>query len=339
MTKAFVFGKFLPFHKGHEAMIHFALNHCDLLTVLVCCSDREGIPGLIRAGWIQKTFSGRNNIQVEVFNYLESELPNTSESSEAVSATWAGIFKKLFPDYSILVTSEPYGYFVAGFMGIRHISFDADKQLFPVSATSIRNDIFGNWAYLPDAVKPDFVTKVVILGTESTGKTTLTEDLSKYYQCSAVPEAAREIIADSNSFSTDDLQLVAKEHAKAINRAVLSGSPLVIIDTDIHITQSYSKFTFGKALELSAGIYNSSKANLYLYLNNDVEYWQDGTRLNELQRNALDISHREVLSAQNIEIVEISGDWPLRFEKAVAQIDRLLERKRQHPFLKWQDTK
>lgn len=328
MTKAFVFGKFLPFHKGHEAMIHFALAQCDWLIVLVCCSDRESIPGPIRAGWIKNTFSSRNDMRVEVFNYSEKDLPNTSESSEAVSAVWANIFKKLFPDYSIVVTSEPYGDFVAGFMGIRHISFDADKQLFPVSATAIRNDIFGNWMFLPEAVKPAYTTKVVILGTESTGKTTLAERLSKHYNCSCVLEAAREIIANSNAFSLDDLQLVAKEHAKAINRAVFSGSPLVIIDTDIHITQSYSKFVFGKTLDLSADIYNSNKADLYLYLNNDVEYWQDGTRLNERQRNALDISHREVLSAHNIDIVEISGDWPLRFAKAVEQIDRLLERKK-----------
>lgn len=41
MIKAFVFGKFLPFHQGHEHLINFALGHCDQLTVLVCASDRE----------------------------------------------------------------------------------------------------------------------------------------------------------------------------------------------------------------------------------------------------------------------------------------------------------
>jgi HTH-type transcriptional repressor of NAD biosynthesis genes len=41
MIKAFVFGKFYPFHKGHEAMINFALSKCDFLSVLVCSSDKE----------------------------------------------------------------------------------------------------------------------------------------------------------------------------------------------------------------------------------------------------------------------------------------------------------
>jgi HTH-type transcriptional regulator, transcriptional repressor of NAD biosynthesis genes len=48
MIKAFVFGKFLPFHKGHQAMINFALTKCDYLSVLICCSDKENIDGLIR---------------------------------------------------------------------------------------------------------------------------------------------------------------------------------------------------------------------------------------------------------------------------------------------------
>lgn len=97
MTKAFVFGKFLPFHKGHEAMINFALTKCDLLTVLVCCSDKESIPDIARKAWIEKAFEKEKNIEIKTINYLESELPNTSESSESVSKIWADIFKKQFP--------------------------------------------------------------------------------------------------------------------------------------------------------------------------------------------------------------------------------------------------
>src|SRR5437868_14355202 len=106
MIKAFVFGKFLPFHKGHEAMINFALSKCDFLTVLVCCSDKENIPDTVRSSWIQKTFGSQKNVEVRTFNYLESDLPNTSETSESVSKIWAHIFKKQLPDYSLLITSE-----------------------------------------------------------------------------------------------------------------------------------------------------------------------------------------------------------------------------------------
>lgn len=323
MVKAFVFGKFLPFHKGHEAMINFALTKCDFLTVLVCCSDKERIPDTLRKGWIEKAFEKEKNIEIRTFNYLESELPNTSTSSESVSKVWADVFKKQLPDHSLLITSEEYGNYVAAFMNVQHIAFDIPKKLFPVSATAIRNDIFNNWQYVHDSVKPDLLLKVVILGTECTGKTTLTEKLAKYFNCSFVSEAGRDIIANSNTFTFDDLYLVAKEHAKRIEKSILADSPLVIIDTDIHTTKSYSLFTFEKELEISTDIYNSNKADLYLYLNNDVEYVQDGTRLSEIERNLLDFSHRKVLKDHNIEIIEITGDWDERFEKAVEHINKL----------------
>lgn len=325
MVKAFVFGKFLPFHKGHEAMIHFALTKCDLLTVLVCCSDKEKIPNRVRKNWIEKSFEVYKNIEVKSFNYLESELPNTSVSSQEVSKIWSEKFKALFPDYDLVITSEEYGDFVAAFMGIKHIAFDIPKKIFAVSATNIRKDLFANWKYLPDSVKSSFAVKVVILGTESTGKTTLTENLAEYYDCSSVKEAGRDLIANSNSFTFDDLHFVATEHTKRIEKAVFGESPLIIIDTDIHITKSYSKFVFGKALKTKDSTY---EADLYLYLNKDVEYIQDGTRLSETDRNLLDTSHREILMQHKIDFAEITGNWEQRFEKAKEHIDRLVAMKK-----------
>lgn len=325
MVKAFVFGKFLPFHKGHEAMINFALTKCDFLTVLVCCSDKENIPATTRQKWIEKTFETHKNIEVKTFNYSENEFPNTSVSSQEVSKIWSSKFKELFPDYDLVITSEEYGNYVASYMGIEHIPFDIPKQLFPVSATAVRNDLFTNWEFLPDSVKPYFAFKVVILGTESTGKTTLTEQLSQHFNCTSVTEIARDLIDNSNTFEFDDLHLVATEHAKRIDKAILDKSPLIIIDTDIHITKSYANFVFNKVLEVENEIYNSNKGDLYLYLNNDVEYVQDGTRLSEIDRNLLDLSHRKILTQHNIDIVEITGDWEQRFEQAVTIINQTIK--------------
>ncbi|MBE7169208.1 MAG: AAA family ATPase [Williamsia sp.] len=326
MIKAFVFGKFLPFHKGHEAMINFARTKCDFLTVLVCCSDKETISGATRKGWIQKTFENKRNVEVRLYDYQESSLPNTSVSSRRISEVWAAVFSGLLPGYSLLITSEEYGNYVAEYMAIQHIPFDPPKRLFPVSATAIRYDVFLNWKFLPDSVKPDFALKVVVLGTESTGKTTLVQKLSEHFNCSQVLEAAREIIADSNHFQPEELQLVARAHAEEIDKAVFGDSPLIIIDTDIYTTRSYARFVFQTDLEADAAIYNSNKANLYLYLSNDVPYLQDGTRLEEAARNLLDHSHRQMLKEHHIEFIEISGDWEQRFKIAVEQINLLIKK-------------
>ena len=324
MIKAFVFGKFLPFHKGHEAMISFALIKCDFLSVLVCCDNEENIPGEVRKTWIETTFSGVKNIAEDLLYYDSRLLPNTSATSASVSEIWSVEFKRHYPDYSLLITSEPYGELVAGFMGIQHLAFDIKKKQYPISATAIRNDLFSNWHYLPAAVKPYFALKVAILGTESTGKTTLTEQLARHFNCSIVLEAARDLIPDSTEFTFEDLHLVANEHAQRIDDAILGNCPLIIVDTDIHITKSYAQFVFHKELPVSENIYNTNKAHLYLYLTNDAPFYQDGTRLNKTDRDLLDRSHRQVLTDHQIKFVEIAGIWQDRFEQAVSEVSKLI---------------
>ena len=324
MRKGFVFGKFLPFHKGHEAMIQFAASRSDLLTVLVCCGNREPVPASVRKAWLANTFRDHPNVEIQVFEYDEDLLPNTSVTSSEVSSLWAAEFKTLFPDYTHVVTSEAYGELVAGFMGIEHIPFDPGRQQYPVSGTQIRKDRTANWLYLPDSVKEDYITKVVILGTESTGKTTLTNRLAVHFNCSSVMEAARGLIEDSSHFTMDDLCLVAERHAGDIAVASKGNSPLLIIDTDIHITLSYAVYAFGRLPAIKPKVFRRNAADLYLYLNNDTPYVQDGSRLSKRERNLLDASHRKTLQDYHIRFEEISGDWEERMEKAVACIDRLL---------------
>ncbi|GAB5526094.1 MAG: multifunctional transcriptional regulator/nicotinamide-nucleotide adenylyltransferase/ribosylnicotinamide kinase NadR [Roseivirga sp.] len=324
MVNAFVFGKFLPFHLGHKALIDFALEKCDNLTVLVCCSDREKIPCELRKSWIATTFEGHERLTVKAFNYLESDLPNTSESSKEVSSVWAAIFKNLVPKCSLLVTSEKYGTYVAEFMNIQHITFDIGRQYVPISATAVRQNPIANWKFLPDSVKPHFALKVVILGTESTGKSMLTDKLSQYFKCNKVTETGRELIPNSNKFDFEDLNRVAKAHAYRISKSVLSHSPLTIIDTDIHITSSYARFIFNRELKVAPDIYAANKASLYLYLSGSIDYTQDGTRLSETERNKLDASHRQVLKDHHIHFIEIDGDWQERFDKSLLQIKMLI---------------
>lgn len=324
MIKAFVFGKFLPFHKGHEAMIRFALTRAEHVTVLICCSDKEKISPSVRKDWISHTFKDELRVEVKTYCYKEVELPNSSVSSREISAIWSEVFTKELPGCSILVTSEPYGEYVAEYMGIRHIPFDFERTQYPIAASAIANNLFAHWNYLPDAVKPFFAKKVVILGTESTGKSTLTKNLVEHFNCTAVDEAGRDLIADSNHFEFSDLEKVATEHAKRIKEATKANHPLLIIDTDIHITKSYAQFVFEKELLVSEDVYQTNKADLYLYLDKEVPYYQDGTRLHEAERNAIDASHRKILNQHQINFVEIGGGWQERFEKAVAAVNDLI---------------
>ncbi len=325
MVQAFVFGKFLPFHRGHEAMIRFARGHCDRLNVLICASDREHIPGEVRRQWLAATFPPESGINIQVFDYRESDFPNTSVSSREVSAIWSALFRQLFPDVQLLVTSEPYGDYVAAYMGIRHLAFDPGRQQVPVSATEIRRNISDYWSFLPDVVKPYFVQKVAILGTESTGKSTLAQYLAQTHRCTLVTEAGRDIVTNSTNCTLEQLYEIAREHARRIEQAQRGPHALVILDTDIHITQSYARYFFGQYLSISPEIRAVNRAQQYLYLTKDVPYHQDGTRLNETERNALDLSHRDTLKEYGILYTEIAGNWSERHRAAsdiVAQLQR-----------------
>lgn len=328
VVKAFVFGKFMPFHKGHAQLINFARQHCDHLTVLVCASDQEQLPGPVRQAWLQETYAADAAVQVQLLEYLESELPNTSETSLAVSNVWADKFLQVVPECSLVVTSEPYGELVAARMNIQHLSFDVAREAVPVSASAIRQNPAAYWHFLPDSVKPYYVRKVVLLGTESTGKTTLATQLAAHFRASLVEEAGRDLIADSTDFSLADLYSVAQEHARRIEQAQIGPSALVVIDTDIHITQSYARLVFGQELAVLPEVYALNRADLYLYLAADVPYVQDGGRLPAADRLRLDVLHRQTLQYYGIKAMEISGTWPQRLQRAVQLVEALLANSR-----------
>ncbi|MGL4668772.1 MAG: hypothetical protein ACRCWR_12700 [Saezia sp.] len=136
---AFTFGKFLPFHRGHEAMILFALSCCEQLSIIVCASDQETIPAQQRCQWITETFapSEQQRLKLIPFHYVEHDLPNTSESSFDISALWVQAFKPHVQSCDAVITSEPYGDYVAQLLGIQHQPFDMSRQHHPISASTI----------------------------------------------------------------------------------------------------------------------------------------------------------------------------------------------------------
>lgn len=323
MTRSFTFGKYYPFHKGHEALIHFALSKCDEVIVLVCASQSETITGELRTEWIRKSFPDLTRVKIEIYNYSEEDLPNTSESSEAVSKLWAKEFLRHLPKIDFVITSEKYGDYVAEFMGVKHLSFNPERNNYPVSSTLIRNDLDTNWPFLPLAVKISLLKKVVILGTESTGKSTLCTLLSEYFKCDYVPEVARSINDQSDECTMADLSAIANAHTNLIKEKSLSSrSSLLIIDTDINITQSYAQFLFQKKLDVTEVTRDINKAALYLFLDNDCPYVQDGTRLNKIDRDRLHHSHLKTLNQNGIEYVKISGDWSTRLKKSIHHIQQ-----------------
>jgi HTH-type transcriptional regulator, transcriptional repressor of NAD biosynthesis genes len=325
--KGFVFGKFYPFHIGHQKMIEFALDKGSV-TVLICAEENEKIDGNIRKQWIKGTFPNNENLKVKVFRYSEKDFPNTSVSDWEVSKRWSEVFNEYFKDENFLVTSEEYGEMLSVIMNIEHFMFDENRENIQISASKIRKDIFENWEYLPLSVQKYFALKVIFLGTESTGKTVMTNKISEYFKANKVSEAGRDLIQNSKEFEFEDLEKVYTEHVNRIEKVNHEESFLTLIDTDVHITKSYAEFVFGRKLIVPEEIIEKNKADLYLYSTKDAEYIQDGTRFEFDERNKLDDSHRKVLEENKVDLQEISGTWEEREKMAIDCIEKLILKKK-----------
>lgn len=318
MKHGLVLGKFMPLHKGHLALISFAKSKCDILTVLLCAEDKETIPASTRLKWLQEELG--STVDLQVLKYSDKDLPNTSVSSKQVSKKWSVVLKKNFPHVNIIFSSEPYGDFVADFMGAESVVYDEARKNYPVSATQIKNNPFYFWDFIPESVKPYYVKKACLLGTESTGKSTLTENLAKYFDTAFVPEMARDIIEQTEECTYENLFEIATLHAKTIIEKLPLANKLLFIDTDINITRSYSSFLFGKELTVPSWIEEANKADLYIFLEPDCPFVQDGTRLNETDRAKLNSSHKNQLDKNNIKYICAGGGWEERFETIVKVI-------------------
>lgn len=324
MEIGLVLGKFKPLHLGHIALIEFAQEKCDELIVLICASDKENIDGSTRLNWVMDSFKNNSKIRPILLNYLEAELPNTSVSSIEVSTIWAPKLKTLFPKIDIIFSSEIYGNYLAEILKCKHICFDIDRKTFNISASEINSNVFKHWDFLATSAKSFYVKKICVYGTESTGKSTITEKLADYFQTTFVSEMAREIIEETEECTENHLIQIAELQAKTINEKVNSANKLLFVDTDLNITSSYSQFLFNKKLVVDSWVEEANNFDLYLYLDNDAPFIQDGTRLDKKRRDELNLSHKKQLVDKGINYHLVTGNWDERFAKSVTIVKTLL---------------
>ncbi len=322
MKRGLVLGKFMPVHNGHVRLINYALSVCDELIVWICVSDLETMSGEIRFQWMKEIYKHNIRVVPVLFKYKEDNLPNTSVSSRGVSRVWANEIRHNLPDIDVFISSEKYGDYVAEFLGIEHRFYPVSKT---VSATEIRTSPYLFWNEIPDPVKPYYFKKVCLLGTESTGKSTLTQMLANYFHGDCILEVGRDVVDNSNECEYEDLKVIAREHALAIRKKEILKNKILFVDTDIHITKSYAQFLFSRELTVESWIKEANQCDLYLYLDNDAPFVQDGTRLSIENRNRLNFSHKRILKESNITYELITGSWENRFKQCVEAVEKIFK--------------
>jgi HTH-type transcriptional repressor of NAD biosynthesis genes len=133
---------------------------------------------------------------------------------------------------------------------------------------------------------------------------------------------AREILEKTEDCKPEHLVQIAALHATTILSKLKEANRLLFIDTDINITRSYSKFLFNEPLCCECWIEDANKADLYIFLEPDCEFVQDGTRLPNEERHRLNLFHKEQLKQAGITYFSINGNWKERTDKSCALVKK-----------------
>lgn len=290
-NKGLILGKFTHMHKGHLFAILEAAQRCHTLTVLLCIDyehDPDGLTPHQRLFILNKELGKFKNITVETIDC--TAFPYDKEDNDDVSKYWANALFERYPDLGTLFGSEKYVEMMANHWpdcnGIKYEILDLSRKTFPTSATAIRTETVHNFGYLVESAKPFFTKHVLVIGSESCGKSTLVKNLGSLLKAPVVPEMYRSMFPDKGmDFKSSDLIAVAKAQNNAVDCQVHSplNSGIVIRDTCNDVTLAYSELYYPEDVETHEAIKLEKSTceypiHLVLFCDIDVPWEQDGTR-------------------------------------------------------------
>ena len=333
MSSSLVLMKALPFTKGHEALIRFALSVTPgRVEVLTDFAPREPLVGE-RVDWIRNTFPREpvNVRQIMVQPQREEDDPDN------FWPIWEHILSEYkFKNIKYVIGSEPYCQKVADIIGAKYLTFDPERTLFDTRATEVRQDPMTYYRYMAHATQKHFRTKVVVWGAESTGKTTLAKNLSKVAQCPWVHEYARPYLeATSPDINADSMQAIWKGQwaTEELMINAQNDSPFLVQDTDLYSTigyweQPHWKDDLGPVPWFLYDDAARHKADLYLITTSNIPFEPDPLRYGVDHRESSDTYWINKAEEYDLNYVVIDGMMPHdRTSQALSEMMRVQSEK------------
>jgi HTH-type transcriptional regulator, transcriptional repressor of NAD biosynthesis genes len=321
--RGFVIGKFLPPHKGHIYLIDTAIQQCSQLYIIVSeHNDRIEWPSAQqRRDFLAKTYPTAK-VTIILNQYDEED----SQLWADLCRSWLG-----FPP-DVIFTSEEYGVPFSTCLGSRHVCVDIERKRFPISGTRIRADPFGNWELLTSLAKAVYAIRIVIVGAESTGKTTLAKRLAGHFQTQWVPEVGREVTeaklaSGKYEWTSQDFVDIAVAQSQREDDVAGMCTKILICDTDAFATAIWHERYMNCRSPGVEAIANGKRMP-ELYLLPEVEgsiFVQDGTRDGEHLREWMFNRFVERMEESRRAFVVLKGDYGKIFQQAVGEIIRVLE--------------
>ncbi|MFN8353720.1 MAG: AAA family ATPase [Spirosomataceae bacterium] len=306
-----VFGKFLPVHQGHVALVDFAAMQCERLTVSMSVTPDDSIAPELRLDWLQRLFHYYPHVEIvqEPDDFHDPTLP-------LVEATrlWADFIRWRFPTVDVFFCSEEYGTPLAHHLGLPCVYFDKQRRQVPISATQLRANPWAHWHYIPPTVRPYFVKKICLFGPESTGKSTLSEALATYFRTTYVPEMAR-LLLQSNDITVADILAIGHAQTQEVTQQERIANKLLFCDTDVITTQIYAQHYLGLVPEVLIQLERQVHYDHYFLLDIDLPWVADNLRDLGHRRDEMFSIFKAELEKRQLPYTLISGTWDERFEK------------------------
>ena len=183
------------------------------------------------------------------------------------------------------------------------------------------------------------IKKIVIVGPESTGKTTLCQQLAAHYHSLYCPEYARDyLLKHGAKYQYNDLLTIAKAQLQQEDecaqklQALLVNSPAtqnihpyLFIDTDMYVMKVWCEFVFDQCHKWILDQITERRYDLYLLCKPDLPWVKDELREYPDLERRLKLYHyyKDLLVHQSTPWAEISGNYEERLKQAIAATDAL----------------
>lgn len=343
-----VIGKFYPPHAGHRHLIARASEQSDRLAVVVLGSRFESIGLEDRVKWLAAEFDGTN---VTVIG-MPDDCP-VDYTSEAVWKAHNEVLRMALKMKGItavdaVFSSEDYGWRLADGFGAAHVMVDRGRTDNPVSGTLCRDDLSDAWQSIIRPARQDLAVRIIVVGAQSTGTTTLASDLARHYRArypglADVPEYGRQFTYDKFAaaqaadpdagledlvWTAEDFAVIGERQNRMENDAA-DRCPLVIADTDVMTTMLFERVYVGEQSYGSClAVDRIPRRALYLITDHDgVPFEDDGWREADHPREEMTEWFKEELTAAGASWILVSGSPAERLSTATEIIDLIIARR------------
>ncbi|MBO4387716.1 MAG: AAA family ATPase [Treponema sp.] len=325
-------GSFNPLHLGHLECIIKAAGLCEELYIVISYrGDDTDVPLRVKIRWVYQLTKHLGNVKILS---LKDRVKNKKDYGEDLweddcTQVKNAVGKKI----DVVFSGSDYD----------ENSFwnkcykDSDYIIFPrnvYNSTDIRKDLYGHWDWMPQVVRSYFTKKVLLIGGESAGKSTLTINLANYFNTVYLEEVGRDLSelsgTDEYMLSEDFTRILVEHKAKEL-RLIGKSNKVFFEDTDCLVTHFFIDFLkdedVGRNGKLADAIAALNSYDLILFLEPDVDWVQDGDRSEVIAADRKKYSEmlKSYYTRNGYSFKTISGDYNTRFDTAVKYVKELFE--------------